>query len=87
MCTKIKFYGSIEKKEGKNMKNEKHKANTTALVVQVLSIISCILGMILAMMSDDAKILVFVFPIVAVFTYAFGEVIQLLQNIADNTKS
>lgn len=69
------------------MKNEKHKANTIALVVQVLSIISCILGMILAMMSDDAKILVLVFPIVAVFTYAFGEVIQLLQNIADNTKS
>lgn len=68
------------------MKNEKPKANTIALVVQVLSIISCILGMILAMMSDDAKILVFVFPIVAVFTYAFGEVIQQLQNISDEIK-
>lgn len=73
-------------------KNE--SINTVAKVIKIIAIISAIVGIIFGIYAidglnmDEGAIIIIVASVVsAVFVYALGEIIQLLQNIDNNTKT
>lgn len=61
-------------------------SNTVASIIKVIAIVEGILGVIAAFFMEDYIFAFIVVSIIsAIFTYAIGEVITLLQTIVDNT--
>lgn len=80
------------KERGKSMKKVKKDENNVASFMKFFSIIFVIVGVFasLVLFNMDVEEL-YVLPVVvsiisSIFIYALGEIIQLLQNIANNTK-
>ena len=80
------------KERGKSMKKVKKDENNVASFMKFFSIIFVIVGVFasLVLFNMDVEEL-YVLPVVvsiisSIFIYALGEIIQLLQDIANNTK-
>lgn len=80
------------KERGKSMKKVKKDENNVASFMKFFSIIFVIVGVFasLVLFNMDVEEL-YVLPVVvsiisSIFIYALGEIIQLLQNIANNTE-
>lgn len=80
------------KERGKSMKKVKKDENNVASFMKFFAIIFIIVGVFasLVLFNMDVEEL-YVLPVVvsiisSIFIYALGEIIQLLQNIANNTK-
>lgn len=69
------------------------KTNTVSKIIKIISIIAGIIGVIYGFYAIDnfnadewGFIMIIISIVTAVFMYGFGEVIQLLENINNNTK-
>lgn len=72
---------------------ENYLRNKTAMVIKVIAVLGAIAGVIYGIIlgqsayTEDLVVPVIVASILsAVFVYGFGEIIQKLQNIEDNTR-
>lgn len=78
----------IEKENIVKIDDKNHKSNIVASIIKVIAFVEIILGIILCFMIDAEEIfLTFCMIFISsVFVYAIGEIIALLQRIADNTE-
>lgn len=75
------------KEEGKNNHHEKESKNSVASIIRTLAIIVGILGSVSSFFVEDFTIVFIIVSIIsAIFIYAIGEGLALLQKIADNTR-
>ncbi len=74
--------------ETKGSKHQKEESkNIVASMIKVLAVIGGILGAFSSFFMEDFMMIYLIVSIIsAIFIYAIGEVIDLLQIIADNTK-
>lgn len=74
------------KEERKNNHHEKESKNGVASIIRTLAIIVGILGSVSGFFVEDFTIVFIIVSIIsAIFIYAIGEGLALLQKIADNT--
>lgn len=74
------------KEEIKNNHHEKESKNSVASIIRTLAIIVGILGSVSGFFVEDFTIVFIIVSIIsAIFIYAIGEGLALLQKIADNT--
>lgn len=65
--------------------------NKTAMTIKVISIILLVIGIVVGIITfllggETGIAITVAFSILSLFVYGFGEIIQKLQNIEDNTK-
>lgn len=74
------------KEERKNNHHEKESKNSVASIIRTLAIVVGILGSVSGFFVEDFTIAFIIVSIIsAIFIYAIGEGLALLQKIADNT--
>lgn len=63
-----------------------NKENKVASIIKTLAVIEAILGIFASFMIENLTIMVILVSVIsAIFIYAIGEIIDLLQKIANNT--
>lgn len=72
--------------QSKHSKNRNVEENRVASIIKTFAIIGAILGIFASFMIKDLTIMIIMVSVIsAIFIYAFGEIIDLLQKVVNNT--